>query len=449
MRLNYGRTLLIGFAFFGLQVLFGVYNAYVPILLQSGRPDFGQAQPIAGGYGLSATFTGFIMTLDNLAAIIILPVIGALSDVTRSRWGKRKPYILLGAPLTAAAFAAIPFALGQPLWVFMLVVIAMILAADLFRTPAVALMPDLTPSPLRSQANGIINLMGGIGATLAFLVGGALADIQISYPFLFGAAMLFAATLLVLFFVPVPADQRAVPAHAREQGSSLQRVRSAMRAQEGGNILDDIGAVARDREPSTRCLLLAIFFWFLAYSALTVFFTSFAVVTLGLSRGQAALLLAFFSLTIVVCALPAGLVGARVGRRRAIMIGLAVFAVALGIVGVLINLLLIRVFLVMAGAGWSLVVVNSLPMVLDSAPMDRVGAYTGLYYLGSQTAEVVGPLLVGALLDLFGRNYRLVSGFSMVVVIIALVFMRQVRRGEAQPTNADRALDQRDVRSHA
>jgi MFS family permease len=176
----------------------------------------------------------------------------------------------------------------------------------------------------------------------------------------------------------------------------------------------------------------------LAYSALTVFFTSFAVVTLGLSRGQAAVLLAFFSLTIVVCALPAGLLGARVGRRRAIVIGLAVFAVALGIVGVLANLLLIRIFLVVAGAGWSLVVVNSLPMVLDSAPTDRVGAYTGMYYVGSQTAEVVGPLLVGALLDLGGRNYRLVSGFSVVVLLIALMWMRGVRRGEARSEPKDR-----------
>jgi len=438
MRLNYGRTLVIGFAFFGLQVLFGVYNAYVPILLQSGRPDFAQAQPVTGGYGLSATFTGFIMTLDNLAAIIILPVIGALSDVTRSRWGKRKPYILLGAPLTAIAFAAIPFALGQPLWVFMLVVIAMILAADLFRTPAIALMPDFTPSPLRSQANGIINLMGGIGATLAFLVGGALADIQISYPFFFGAAMLFAATLLVLFFVPVPDEQRPVSHEARGQGNGLARVRMAMRAQEGGNILDDLRTIARDRDPSTRRLLLAIFFWFLAYSALTVFFTSFAVVTLGLSRGQAALLLAFFSLTIVVCALPAGLIGARAGRRRAILAGLLVFAAALGIVGALSNLLLIRVFLVVAGAGWSLVVVNSLPMMLDSAPVERVGAYTGMYYIGSQTAEVVGPLLVGTLLDFAGRNYRLVSGFGVVVLLIAVLFMLQVRRGEAHSATKDK-----------
>ncbi len=432
MRLNYRRTLLIGFAFFGLQVLFGVYNAYVPILLQSGRADFAQAQPIAGGYGLSTTLTGFIMTLDNLAAIIILPVVGALSDVTRSRWGKRKPYIMVGAPFTAIAFAAIPFALGQPLWVFMLAVIAMILAADLFRTPAIALMPDLTPSPLRSQANGVINLMGGLGATLAFLGGGVLADIHISYPFLFGAAVLVVTTLLVLQFVPVPQDQRLASAETHGQGSRLSRMRAVLREQEGGNILHDVHAVVRDREPSTRRLLLAIFFWFLAYSALTVFFTSFAVVTLGLSRGQAALLLAFFSLTIVVCALPAGLLGARLGRRRAILIGLAVFAMALGIVGVLSNLLLVRIFLVLAGAGWSLVVVNALPMVLDSAPVERVGAYTGMYYLGSQTAEVVGPLLVGSLLDLFGRNYRLVSGFGVVVLVIAAMFMLQVRRGEVQ-----------------
>jgi MFS family permease len=135
---------------------------------------------------------------------------------------------------------------------------------------------------------------------------------------------------------------------------------------------------------------------------------------------------------VVICALPAGIIGARIGRKRAIVSGLVVFAAALAIIGVASALLLIRIYLVIAGAGWSLVVVNSLPMMLDSAPGDRVGTYTGMYYIGSQSAEVVGPLLVGQLLDLTGRNYRLVSGYSVVVVLIAVLFMLQVRRGEAR-----------------
>lgn len=200
MRLNYRRTFLLGFAFLGIQILFAIYNAYVPIFLQSGRPDFVEADPVPGGFGLGATLTGFIMTLDNLAAILILPYVGALSDITISRWGKRKPYIIIGAPLTAIAFAAIPLMLGASLPLFMLVVIIMILAVDVFRTPVISLMPDITPSPLRSQANGVINLMGGVGATIAFVIGGMLYSQSPAGPFFFAAAAMLVACMIVVFF---------------------------------------------------------------------------------------------------------------------------------------------------------------------------------------------------------------------------------------------------------
>jgi Na+/melibiose symporter-like transporter len=428
MRLNYLQTFLLGFAFLGIQALFGVYNAYVPIFLQSGRLDFVEANTVAGGFGLNATLTGFIMTLDNLAAILILPYIGALSDVTVSRWGKRKPYIMAGAPIAVLAFAAIPFMLGLPLPLFMLVVIVFILAVDIFRTPVISLMPDITPSPLRSQANGIINLMGGMGATLAFVIGGILYGLSPTGPFLFGSIITLIACAIVIFFVSVPRDLDEV----YSPGSLWQRVREAARNQEGGNIGQDIRTVSSDRDRSVLLLLGAIFFWFLAYSALTVFFTSFATVSLGVARGQEALLLAFFSLTIVLFALPAGLIGARIGRKRSIQLGLAIFAVALSAVGALSNLDWIRVMLILSGIGWALIVVNSLPMILDSAPPGRLGAYTGLYYVASQSAEVIGPVLVGGVLDLLARNYRAMFIYAPLMLIIAMTLMLRVRRGETQ-----------------
>ncbi|NJN36483.1 MAG: MFS transporter [Nitrospiraceae bacterium] len=173
MRLNYPRTFLLSLAFFGLQVLFGVYNSYMPLLLQSGRPDFEQAAPVAGGFGLSAATTGFVMSLENLAAILILPFIGAISDSTASRLGRRKPFLLVGAPITALCFALLPLLLNQPLPLFMLVAFLFIIFVDVIRTPLIALMPDVTPSALRSEANGVVNLMGGVGGVLAFVVGGA------------------------------------------------------------------------------------------------------------------------------------------------------------------------------------------------------------------------------------------------------------------------------------
>ncbi len=438
MRLSYGRTFLLGSAFFGVQVLFAIYNAYVPIFLQSGRADFPQAGVVSGGFGLGAASTGLIMALDNLAAIMILPYIGALSDATVSGLGKRKPYILAGAPLAAVAFAALPLMLGRPLWLFMLVVVLMIVAVSIIRTPIFALMPDVTPSPLRSQANGVINLMGGIGAIAGFLVGAALYRQSARTPFFFGAAALLVGCLLVAVLVPVPAAEVGAGA-----GSFWERLRDAVRNQRG-YLLDDLQVVRHDGDRSLLYLLATIFCLFLAFSALTVFFTSFAVVNMRVARGQEAGLLTFFALAIVVFALPAGLIGARIGRKRAMVAGLLTFMAATTPMALITQPVLIRALLGLSGIGWSLIVVNALPMVLDSAPperLERIGTYTGLYFLATQSAEVVGPVLAGSFLDLAGRDYRLLFVYTTVVALAALAVLARVRRGEARAMLAAPAAD--------
>lgn len=429
MRLNYGRTMLLGLAFLGLQILFGVYNAYMPIFLQSGRPDFAEGRAVAGGFGLGAGATGLIMSLENLAAILILPLIGALSDNTANRLGRRKPWLLGGAPLTAASFVALPLLLGQPLWLFMLVALVFILAVDIIRTPMIALMPDITPSPLRSQANGVINMMGGVGGVLAFLAGGALFRVSAAAPFFFGGAALLVACLLVVVLVPVPSTR------------DLPRPAGGLRAQLGAalsggdeSVIAALRTIARDSDRSTALLLGAIFCLFLTYGALTVFFTSFASDSLGVARGEEGQLLTFFALAIVVFALPGGLLGARLGRRRVMLLGGAVFGLALALIGVSSNLALIRVTLVVAGAGWALIAVNALPMVLDCAPSgrtERIGVYTGIYFIATQTADVVGPTLIGSLIDLGGRDYRLMFVYVLVALLVALALLTRVRRGEA------------------
>jgi MFS family permease len=344
-----------------------------------------------------------------------------------SRLGKRKPYILLGAPIAALAFAAIPLMLGQALPLFMAVVIVMVLAVDVIRTPIISLMPDITPSPLRSQANGIINLMGGLGAVLAFVAGGALYRQSSASPFFFGAAALLLGCLLVIALVPVPVDR-----DARGIGGLWGQIRAALQRREGA-VFDDLRTGLR-ADPSLLFLLTAIFSCFLAYSALTVFFTSFATVSLRVERGQESTLLAYFALAIVVFALPGGLIGARFGRRIAVVTGLTVFAIALALIGGVTDLGIIRALLVLAGFAWAIAAVNLLPMVLDSAPegqMERLGVYTGLYYLASQSAEVIGPVLVGGFLDATGRDYRLMFVYTPVALLVALALMVRVRRGEA------------------
>ncbi|HJZ49476.1 MAG TPA: MFS transporter, partial [Roseiflexaceae bacterium] len=429
MRLNYARTFLLGCAYLSVQVLFAIYNAYVPIFLQSGRADFSETSPVPGGFGLGAALAGFIMTLDNLAALLILPLIGALSDATTSRLGKRKPYILAGAPIAALAFAIMPFMLGQPLALFMLVVVALVLAVDIIRTPIISLMPDITPSPLRSQANGVINFMGGVGAVLAFLIGGVLYQQSTIAPFLFGAAVLLVGCLLVVVLVPVPAQGDT----AYGAGQGRRPLRHAIRDQLSA--FQDLHAARRQGDRSLLALLGAIFCLFLAYSALTVFFTSFALDSLRVARGQESQLLTFFALAIVVFALPTGLISARIGRRRATLGGVLTLAAALAMIGLATDLAMIRGLLILAGAGWALITVNALPMVLDSAPPDRleqIGIYTGIYFLATQSAEVIGPVLVGGFLDLTGRNYRFIFAYTLIVLAAALAMLLVVRRGEAR-----------------
>lgn len=418
-RFAYAKTLILGFGFFGLSVLWAIYNAYVPILLQAGRPDFAEAAGVRG-FGLDPSTTGFIMTLDNIAALLILPYIGALSDRTHARIGRRKPYILIGAPIAALAFTAIPWLSGQSLPAFMGAIVITLLAMDLFRTPVISLMPDITPSKFRSQANGVINLMGGLGSVAAFLVGGALFRAGVPAPFAFGAALMLAAVAVVLVAVREPA--------AGEVDDS------------GDDRPPGLFAAIRDvfasPERSALLLLGALFFSFLSYAAIEVFWTSFATNELGMNPGAATQALTFFGLAIVLCAVPAGLIGGKIGRKRAMLIGMAGFALMLAWGYVLSSGAVAPFMLVAAGAFWSLIVVNALPMVVDLASDARAGTSTGLYYLATQFAAIVGPILIGAIIQAAGNNYRIGFVFAPLSVLLALGLLLTVRRGEARGAGA-------------
>ena len=182
MKFNYGKIFLLGFGFFGVSVIWTVYNAFVPLFL-------------ANRFGLSPILIGFFMTLDNIAALFIQPPVGAWSDRLRTPIGRRMPFILIGAPIGALVFGLIPLAAVLPL--FVACTSTLLLSMAFWRTPVVALMPDITPSQFRSQANGIINLMGGVGTIIASLVGSTLYEINVNFPFWMGSGLTIAAALLV------------------------------------------------------------------------------------------------------------------------------------------------------------------------------------------------------------------------------------------------------------
>jgi MFS family permease len=191
--------------------------------------------------------------------------------------------------------------------------------------------------------------------------------------------------------------------------------------------------VFHDHDRSLLYLLATIFCLFLAYSALTVFFTSYAIINLQVPRGQEAQLLAFWALAIVGFAIPGGLLASRIGRKHTVLLGIVIFTVATAPIALLTALPMIRGLLIMSGLGWALIVVNAFPMVLDSAAPERlVGTYTGMYFLATQLAEVVGPLLVGGFLDLTGRDYRLIFLYTLIVMLLAGGLLLRVHGGEAR-----------------
>jgi Na+/melibiose symporter-like transporter len=421
MKFSYGKIFLLGFGFFGVSVIWGVYNAFVPIFL-------------ANKFGLEAALIGFFMTLDNIAALFIQPPVGAWSDRLRTPIGRRLPFILIGAPVTALAFGLIPLAAALPL--FVACTSTLLLSAALWRTPVVALMPDITPSEKRSQANGIINFMGGIGTIIALQTGGMLYELSPAFPFWLGSALVVIAALIVFLFIREPKDY--------EQSNEPQP-----------SMLESLRDVWSDTDKSGARLLFAIFFWFLGFSAVETFFTLYAQEHLGIDAGDGATLLSVFPLFFVLFAIPSGFMAARVGRRVAISFGLIVVTIILGLLyilpaGTLLTplsplplvgiplteggprmLTVAGVLLVFGGIGWAFVNINSLPMVVELTTAARLGTFTGLYYLFSTFAAIVGPNVNGWAVQLTGNNYSVIMLIAPFFMLTALALMLGVRRGEA------------------
>lgn len=414
---RYWKIYLLGFGFFGISVLWPLYNAYVPIFLKD--------------FALPSFIIGLIMTIDNFFAILMLPYIGTLSDQTRTKLGRRKPYILVGAPLGALFFALIPFCkdIGS-LGLMMFVIILMNFSMALFRSPVIALMPDITPSEKRSQANGIINFMGGFGALLAYFAGKPLYDANKAYPFLAGAVLMLIANFLVILFIREPAEYRV----------KGERVKIAETIEKGSKeLVENLKEVFVSKEKSLMMMLLSIFFWFVGFNAIETFFTSYAKFHLGISESTGALVLGVFSLSFMIFALPSGFIGAKLGRKKTIRLGLSVIVICLLAVILLSRLFtgtmllnLLYVMFALSGTGWALVNVNSLPMVVDMTKVEKVGGYTGLYYFFSMAANIVAPPLAGAFIDFLG--YRSLFAFSIVFLFASYMTMSSVKRGERAET---------------
>lgn len=416
MKFSIGKTFLLGFGFFGVSVIWSVYNAYVPIFLQD-------------RFLLAVGFIGIFMTLDNIAALFIQPAVGAWSDRIHTRLGRRLPFILVGAPIAALSFIMLP--LAGSLFAFFLASIALLISMSIWRTPVVALMPDITPSKYRSQANGIINLMGGLGAIIAFIGGAKLYDINPEYPFLMGAVLVLLAAILVLIFIREP----KIPDNYED---------------EKPGIISSLRTMLNSPDRSEIRLLSAIFFWFVAYAGIEAFFTLFTKNYLLLPESDGARMLGQLSLLFVIFAIPAGYIGSAFGRKKTIICGvtlmmlgvaaiffippdtLATLVTTLPLVGPIYSLSFIMMLL---GVAWAFININSLPMVVDMTDAVHIGTYTGLYYLFSTLAAIIGPILYGGVIQISGGQYNLLMIVSPLFLLFALLAMLGVRRGEVQTSS--------------
>ncbi|TLN00833.1 SLC45 family MFS transporter, partial [bacterium] len=347
------------------------------------------------------------------------PPMGAWSDRLRTPIGRRMPFILIGAPIGAIVFGLIPLANVLPL--FVACTSTLLLSMAFWRTPVIALMPDITPSRFRSQANGIINMMGGIGSIVATLIGGRLYDMtpNHAYPFWMGSALVILSALLVFIFIKEPKEYTED-------------------AEERPDLWKALKTLIRGEEKSALRILLAIFFWFVAYNAIEAFFTLYAQNHLGLEGGQGAQLLGQLSFVFVLFALPAGYIGGSLGRRKTILIGL------LGMIALMLMMYVlpkeslivplakvfglgqmytISILLMLAGASWAMINVNSLPMVVDMTDNARVGTYTGLDYLFFHLAAIAGPNINGWIVAGTNNNYSSNMIGGPIFMALALVMM--------------------------
>ncbi len=388
----YRRTFIIGFGFFGISIIWPLFNSLIPPMLED--------------LGLTAVVVGFILTWDNIINMFLQPWVGTRSDRTCTRFGRRKPWIMLGAPIAGLSFILVPFVREN----FVSIAIAILgtnIGMALFRSPTIAYLGDLFDPADRSTANGVINLMGGLGGAVALFGGGALYKLGVPLPFIIGSGVMLFSLLIVLLAVKEP-----VPESADDMD------------EEQGNFVTSLRLVFSEADKSGIYLLGAIFAWFVAWNAMEAFFTLYARNVLEIDVGTGTQMLTAFAALLILFAIPSGLIATRIGRKPTILVGLSGMLLGL-VVGYFIrNPTILLVTLAIMGMFWALININSLPMVYDLGSKEQIGSYTGLYYFSSSAAAITGPILAGKLIDL--TNYTLIWIFSAAFIFLAGLLLSQV-----------------------
>ena len=435
MKLNKKVTILVGFAFLAISAFWQMYDNLIPLILKN-------------TFNMNETITGIIMAADNVLALFLLPLFGSISDRTNSGMGKRKPFILFGTlaavslmtfiPILDNSYYAVPS--NAKLIGFIVLLGFILIVMGTYRSPAVALMPDVTPKPLRSKGNAVINLMGALGGII-YLVATTfmypksktegLAHINYQPIFTVVSIVMLVALIIILFFVNEPKlrakqleYEKAHPEQDLTSESSCEDHLSVEKRK-----------LPRAVKRSLIFLLLSVALWFAGYNAVTTWFSTYATTVWGMALGDANFCFTIAMAGAIVCYLPAGLVAGKIGRKKTILFGAGLLAVCFGVAFVYtlfassFHPALYALF-VLIGVAWASINVNSLPMVVEMCSGADMGKFTGYYYTFSMAAQTATPVLSGFLISKL--SYQTLFPYAAIFVAASFMTMCFVRHGDSK-----------------
>lgn len=437
LKLNTGQTVRVGFAFLAILAFWQMYNNVIPLMLTK-------------TFHMDKSVSGAIMAADNVLALFLLPLFGGISDRCRSKLGKRRPFILGGTAAAVFLMLLIPF-LDNAYFqnpktvteiVFVCVLGCILVAMGTFRSPAVALMPDVTPKPLRSRGNAVINLMGALGGIIYLIIA------KIMYPsaqtqdaahvdylplFLAVAGIMILSLIVVMFFVNEVQWNADMLAYEKAHPEENLAVETAEHQEQ----------LPKKVKRSLIFLLFSVALWFMGYNAMETWFTTYADAMWNIGIGDASLCLTIATGGAILFFIPSGILASKIGRKKTILGGIlllsgsffAVFAYTC-VRDTFHSGLYVLFFLV--GAAWAFINVNSLPMVLEMCKGSEVGRFTGFYYTFSMTAQIITPVCAGTLLERV--SCMTLFPYCACFVLLAFGTMLFVRHGDTK-AEAKRGLE--------
>lgn len=460
MKLNYSRVLLVGMAFFLISAFWQAYDAITPLILTN-------------HFGLPQSVSGTIMSIDNVLAVFLLPIFGAISDKKNTRFGKRTPFIFFGTIAAVISFIGLTFVDNYqlarvvakgipnmpqgdlvrettlkltlenpwPLIGFIATLLVVLIAMATFRSPAVALMPDVTVKPLRSKANAIINLTGTAGGIIVLILGMVFATSKNLYMEYTGYVLAVCAVMLLGFIVFLLTVKEKKWAEEMEQDTIKYGLEQPEAVAAENNTKNKL---SKSEFSSLLLILASVALWYIGYNSITSKYSVYATNVLEIDYNFTLILA---QAAAIVSYIPVGMIASKIGRRKTILAGVLILATAFTI-GIFIpkgaNPIIMYPVFALAGIGWATINVNSFPMVVELAKRGDTGKYTGYYYTASMSAQIVAPILSGVLYDAIGMRYVFFT-FGAVFVLFSFVTMFFVKHGDSKPLKAQSKLEQLDV----